>query len=146
MAHFNIFLNNDLFFKVIDKCQKEILRCAPPSSHVCNFQRFQFISQFGLKFRYVFQLRSEIQFYKAINMKCLKIKAFSPDTEVIIKEQVIEMLDKLIMLNHGQIMLSKSENLITLCIRLLSILSYSSIYCSSEFSNCMFSQIVLIIL
>ena len=26
-----------MFFKFINKCQKEILRCAPPSSHVCDF-------------------------------------------------------------------------------------------------------------
>ena len=74
-------------------------------------------------------------------MKSLKIQAFSPDTEVMEQEQVIEMLDKLIMLNRGQIMLSKSENLITFCKRLLSILS-----CSSVFFNCMFSLIVLSIL
>ena len=35
MAHFNSFLNN-LFFKFINKCQKEILRCAPPCSYVCD--------------------------------------------------------------------------------------------------------------
>ena len=50
------------------------------------------------------------------------------------------------MLNRGQIMLSKSENLITLCKRLLLMLSCSSVFCSSEFSNCMFSLIVLSIL
>ena len=31
------FFNNYLFFKFINKCKKEILRCAPPSSHVCDF-------------------------------------------------------------------------------------------------------------
>ena len=72
----------------------------------------------------------------------LKIQAFSPDTEVNEQEKVIEMLDKPIMLNCGQIiMLSKSENLITLCKCLLSILS-----CSNEFSNRMFSPIALSIL
>ena len=105
------------------------------------FQRFYFTSQPGLKCRYVFQLRTEVQFYKVVNVKSLKNKAFSPDTEVIKQEKVIEMLDKLIMLNCGQIMLSKSENLITLCKHLLSILS-----CSSVFFNCMFSLIVLSIL
>ena len=25
------------FSKFVNKCQKEILRCAPPSSHVCDF-------------------------------------------------------------------------------------------------------------
>ena len=45
-------------------------------------------------------------------MKSLKIQAFSPDTEVMEQEQVIEMLDKLIMLNRGQIMLSKSHNIV----------------------------------
>ena len=29
------------FSKFINKCQKEILRCAPPSSHVCHFISFQ---------------------------------------------------------------------------------------------------------
>ena len=86
---------------------------------------------------------AEVQFYKAVNTKSsLKIQAFSPDTEVIEQEQVIEMLDKLIMLNRGQIMLSKSENLITLCKRLLSILSCSSVFCCSVFFNCMFSLFV----
>ena len=37
LAHFNCFLNNCLFFKFINKCQKEILRGAPPSSHRCDF-------------------------------------------------------------------------------------------------------------
>ena len=50
----------------------------------------------------------EDQFYKAVNTKSsLKFKAFSSDTEVIESEQVIEMLNKPIMLNRGQIMLSK---------------------------------------
>ena len=31
------FLNKSLFFKFISKYQKDILRCAPPSSHVCDF-------------------------------------------------------------------------------------------------------------
>ena len=35
--HFNIFKNNYFFFKFINKCQKEILRCAPTSSHVFEF-------------------------------------------------------------------------------------------------------------
>ena len=33
----------------------------------------------------------------------LNFKTFSPDTEVIEQEQVIDMLDKPIMLNHCQI-------------------------------------------
>ena len=37
LAHFNIFFSNYLFFKFINKCQKEILKCVPPSSHVCDF-------------------------------------------------------------------------------------------------------------
>ena len=49
----------------------------------------------------------------------LKIKAFSRDTEVIEQEQVIEMLYKPIILNCGQVMLSKSKNLNTLCKHLL---------------------------
>ena len=57
------------------------------------------MSQLGLKFRHVFQLRTEVQFYKAVNMKSsLKFKAISPDTKVTEQEQVIEMLDKPIML------------------------------------------------
>ena len=39
LAYFNIFLNNYLFFKFMNKCQKEILRCALPS-HVCDFLSF----------------------------------------------------------------------------------------------------------
>ena len=36
---FSFFQNSDFlgFSKFISKCQKEILRCAPPSSHVCDF-------------------------------------------------------------------------------------------------------------
>ena len=30
-------VHKQLFFKFINKCQIEILRCAPPSSHVCDF-------------------------------------------------------------------------------------------------------------
>ena len=37
LASFNSFFNHYLFFKFINKCQKEILRCAPTSSHVCDF-------------------------------------------------------------------------------------------------------------
>ena len=37
LTHFNSFFNNYLFFKFTNKCKKEILRCAPPSSHVCDF-------------------------------------------------------------------------------------------------------------
>ena len=37
LAHFNSFLKNYLF---INKCQKEIMRFAPPSSHVCDFFSF----------------------------------------------------------------------------------------------------------
>ena len=40
LAHVNSFLSNYLFSKFINKCQKEILRCAPPSLHVCNFYFF----------------------------------------------------------------------------------------------------------
>ena len=35
LAHFKSFLNHYLSLKFINKCQKEILRCVPPSSHVC---------------------------------------------------------------------------------------------------------------
>ena len=31
------FFNKYLFFKFISKCEKEILRCTPPSLHVCDF-------------------------------------------------------------------------------------------------------------
>ena len=36
---FSFFQKSDFsgFSKFINKCQKEILRCAPPSSHVCDF-------------------------------------------------------------------------------------------------------------
>ena len=36
---FSFFQNLDFssFSKFVNKCQKEILRCAPPSSHVCFF-------------------------------------------------------------------------------------------------------------
>ena len=34
------FFNNYLFFKFINKCQKEFVRCAPLSSHVCDFLIF----------------------------------------------------------------------------------------------------------
>ena len=39
LAHFISFFNFNflIFFKFINKCQKEILRCVPPSSHVCDF-------------------------------------------------------------------------------------------------------------
>ena len=33
LVHFNNFYNKQLFFKFINKCQKEILKRAPPSSH-----------------------------------------------------------------------------------------------------------------
>ena len=33
----NCFLNKYSFFEFISKYQKDILRCAPPSSHVCDF-------------------------------------------------------------------------------------------------------------
>ena len=75
----------------------------------------------------------------------LKIKAFSLDTEAIEQGQMIDMLDKTIMLNHGQ-MLSKAKNLKTLCKHLLSTSIFSNIFCSSEFSNCMFLLIILSIL
>ena len=65
----------------------------------------------------------------------LNFKAFSPDSEIIEGEQVIEMLDKPVMFNCGQIMFSKSQILITLCKHLLSVLSGSSVL---KFSNCMF--------
>ena len=39
LAHFNSFFNNYLFFKFINNCQKKILRCAPPSLHVCDFSK-----------------------------------------------------------------------------------------------------------
>ena len=35
LAHLNSFFNDYLFFKFINKCQKEIMRCAPPSLRVC---------------------------------------------------------------------------------------------------------------
>ena len=37
--YFSFFQNSDFpgFSKFINKCQEEILTCAPPSSHVCDF-------------------------------------------------------------------------------------------------------------
>ena len=37
LAHSNSFFNNYLFSKFTNKCQKEILWCDPPCSHVCGF-------------------------------------------------------------------------------------------------------------
>ena len=44
LAHFNNFFNNNLFFKFINKCQKEIVRCSPPSSYVYDFILYMFKS------------------------------------------------------------------------------------------------------
>ena len=42
------------------------------------------VSQLVLKFRHVSQLRTKVQFYRAVDMKSsIQFKAFSPDTEVI---------------------------------------------------------------
>lgn len=69
---------------------------------------FLFINPLGLKSRHVCQLRSGVQFYKAVDGKSsLKFKHFSPDTEVTEQDQVIEIFDKPIMLKCGQTMLSK---------------------------------------
>ena len=35
-----------LLFKFINKCQTEIMRCTPPSSHVCDFFCFSFVAFF----------------------------------------------------------------------------------------------------
>ena len=43
LAHFYSFCNNYLFFKWINKCQKEILRCALPSSRECDFKSLLFL-------------------------------------------------------------------------------------------------------
>ena len=52
---------------------------------------------FEICLKHVFQLRTEVQFYRAVSTKSsLKIKAFSP--EVIKREQVIKMLDKPVIL------------------------------------------------
>ena len=57
-----------------------------------------------------------VQFYKPADMKSLlKFTAFSPDTEVIEQEQVIKTLDKPILLNRGQIMLSKIPKSHNIC-------------------------------
>ena len=44
---FSFFQNSDFlgFSKFINKCQKEILRCAPPSSHECDFLQKHFIKE-----------------------------------------------------------------------------------------------------
>ena len=72
------------------------------------FRDVSLSANFLKKIKYVFQLRTEVQLYQAVDTKSyLKLKAFSPDTEVIEWEQVTEMLNKPIMLNFGQIILSK---------------------------------------
>ena len=58
--------------------------------------------------RHILQLRTKVQIYKAVDTKCsLIFKAFSSDTEATEQEEVIEMLNKSILLYYGQIMLSK---------------------------------------
>ena len=37
LQQFFYFFDKYLFFKFISECQKEILMCTPPSSHVCDF-------------------------------------------------------------------------------------------------------------
>ena len=78
-----------------------------------KFNKFQPLKLF-LKCRYVCQIRTEIQFHDTVDRKSLKFKVFSPDTEITEREQVIAMLDKPIMLNHGQVMLSKVPELHTI--------------------------------
>ena len=53
------FFNKKLFFKFINKCQTEILLCAPRTSHVCDF----FFLYVNLKFDLMFfiQLYNEIE-------------------------------------------------------------------------------------
>ena len=52
-AHINSFLNNYLFLKFINKCQNEILRCAPPSSHMCDiFQNLSLMYICNLRWRH----------------------------------------------------------------------------------------------
>ena len=89
------------FFSKLDKFQHQKLFSR-------DFSYPTYISQLGLKFRHVCQLWTKVQFYRAVGTKSsLQFKAFSPDTEVIGRELVIEILDKPIILDQGQIMLSK---------------------------------------
>ena len=58
LAHFNSFINNYLFFKFINKCQKEILTCTSPSSHEydflfqCLFTSIVFVLSFSFLFNW----------------------------------------------------------------------------------------------
>ena len=49
---FHFYQNSDFscFLKFINKCQKEILRCAPPSSHLCDFF-FLKMTEYRVNFR-----------------------------------------------------------------------------------------------
>ena len=47
LTYFNSFFNSYLFFRFINKCKKEILRGAPPSSHVCDFLKKSFCPKNG---------------------------------------------------------------------------------------------------
>ena len=51
LAHFNSFFKNYLFLKFINKCQKDILRCVPPSSHVFDFLKRIFVPFLWLVFK-----------------------------------------------------------------------------------------------
>ena len=42
IGSFQQFFNKYFFFKFINKCQKEILKCGPRSSYVCDFFFFFF--------------------------------------------------------------------------------------------------------
>ena len=97
----NYFVQKLMFFFKFNKFH-------PQKLFFRDFSHPNQITQLGLKFRHNCLLRAKVQFYKTVGAKSsLKFEVFSPDTEVIEQEQVIEMLDKPITLNKGQIMLSK---------------------------------------
>ena len=80
---FHFYQNSDFscFLKFINKCQKEILRCAPPSSHLCDFfLKWLNIELILENFGKVFaggQVRNFLSFSMLICCKCLEHCCFS---------------------------------------------------------------------
>ena len=67
------FFNKKMFFKIISKCQTEILGCAPPFSHVCDFFckwfRFCYCVLFGTNVTYLTpqnKFLEDLWYYKLI--------------------------------------------------------------------------------
>ena len=81
--YFSFFQNSDFpgFSKFINKCQEEILTCAPPSSHVCDFIFYFYIFIFHVLPEFVvfyFFIFYAFLFFKLksvkINEKIIKLK------------------------------------------------------------------------